>query len=171
MNRILLLLLLQFTLLGKKQVIVHLTTDTYPTETYWIFMKDSLYGDTIASVSSGYYTTPNTIHTDTIMLADSITNVTFLIRDTYGDGMNGSLYVSICDDTIVSVPTPSFNTGMYYNRAVPSCMPIGPPSTGNCIPAVVNINLDQFQSETSWDIKDTTGNILFSGGPYTNAPY
>jgi len=168
-KKILLLLLLPFTLLGQKQVIVHLTTDTYPSETYWIFMKDSLYGDTIASVSAGHYDSANTSYADTVMLADSITNVTFLIRDTYGDGMNGSFYVSICDDTIVSVPTPSFNSGMYYNRTVPACMPTGPPP-GNCVPAMVNINLDQFQSETTWDIKDTNGAVLASGGPYTTAP-
>ena len=171
MKKLILLLLLPFALLGQKQVIVNLTTDTYPSETYWIFMKDSLYGDTIASVSSGYYTSANTSYADTIMLADSITNVTFLIRDTYGDGMNGSLYVSICNDTIVSVPTPSFSSGMYYNRSVPTCQPNPPPPPpGVCVPAMVNINLDQFQSETTWDIKDTNGTVLFSGGPYTNAP-
>ena len=171
MKKLLLLLLLPLTLLGQKPLAVILTTDSYPSETYWILMKDSLYGDTIASIPSGYYTSPNTSYIDTVMLADSITNICFLIRDTYGDGMMapGNFFVTICTDTIVSVPVPSFNTGMYYNRTVPSCMPIGPP-TANCVPAIVNINLDQFQSETSWDIKDTNGTILVSGGPYTNAP-
>jgi hypothetical protein len=169
MKKLLLLLLLPFTLLGQKQVIVNLTTDTYPYETYWIFMKDSLYGDTIASVPAGYYDSANTSYTDTIILADTITNVTFLIRDTYGDGMNGSFYVSICEDTIISVPSPNFNSGMYWNRSVPYCMP-NPPPPGSCVPAMVNINLDQFQSETSWCIKDTNGAILAAGGPYTNAP-
>jgi hypothetical protein len=171
MKKILLLLLLPFTLLGQKQAVVHINTDAYPGETYWIVMKDSLYGDTIASVQAGYYSSANSVFTDTITIADSITNVTFLIRDAYGDGMSapGSFYFSICDDTIVSAPSPSFNSGMYYNRTVPACMPIGPPPT-NCVPAMVNINLDQFQSETTWDIKDTNGTILFSGGPYTNAP-
>ena len=171
MKKILILLLLPFTLLGQKPLSVILTTDNYPSETYWILMKDSLYGDTIAEVPAGYYTSPNTPYVDTVMLADSITNVTFLIRDTYGDGIMapGNFFVTICNDTIVSVPVPSFNTGMYYNRAVPSCMPIGPPSA-NCVPSMVNINLDQFQSETTWDIKDTNGTVLVAGGPYTNAP-
>ena len=169
MKKILLLLLLPFTLIGQKQVVVNLTTDSYPSETYWIFMKDSLYGDTIAEVPAGYYTSSNTSYADTITLADSITNVTFLIRDTYGDGMNGSFYVSICEDTVVSVPTPNFSSGMYYNRSVPYCQP-QPPPVSSCVPAIVNINLDQFQSETSWCIKDTNGTILVSGGPYSNAP-
>ena len=48
MKKILLLLLLPFTLLAQKPLAVIVTTDAYPTETYWILMKDSLYGDTIA---------------------------------------------------------------------------------------------------------------------------
>lgn len=171
MKKILLLLLLPFTLLGQKQAVVHINTDAYPSETYWIIMKDSLYGDTIAEVQAGHYTSANSSFTDTVTIADSIDNVTFLIRDTYGDGIMspGSFYFSICEDTVLAVPTPNFNSGMYWNRSVPNCMP-NPPPSGPCNPMLVNINLDQFQSETTWDIKDTMGNVLFSGGPYTNAP-
>ena len=171
MKKLLLLLLLPFTLLGQKPLTVILTTDNYPSETYWILMKDSLYGDTIASVSPGYYTSANTTYVDSVMIADSITNITFLIRDTYGDGIMtpGNFFVTICNDTLISVPTPNFNSGMYWNRSIPNCMPL-PPPPANCIPAIVNINLDQFQSETSWDIKDINGAVLAAGGPYTNAP-
>ena len=153
MKKILLLLLLPFTLLGQKQAVVHINTDAYPSETYWIIMKDSLYGDTIAEVQAGYYTSGNSAFTDTIAIADSITNVCFLIRDSYGDGIlsPGSYYFSICEDTLVSVPTPTFSSGMYYNRSVPTCQP-NPPPSGPCVPMLVNINLDQFQSETTWDI-------------------
>ena len=166
-----LLLLLPFVLFGQKQTVIHITTDNYPSETYWILMKDSLYGDTIAEVSPGHYTSANTSYTDTVMLADTVTNITFLIRDTYGDGIMapGNFYVSICEDTIIAVPTPNFNSGMYWNRMVPSCLP-NPPPPSNCVPALVNINLDQFTNETTWEIKDTIGNVLLSGGPYPNAP-
>ena len=57
---LLILILLPLVIFGQKQVIVNITTDTYPSETYWILMKDSLYGDTIASVQAGYYTSSNT---------------------------------------------------------------------------------------------------------------
>ena len=171
MKKLLILLLFPILVFGQKQTIIHVTTDNYPSETYWILMKDSLYGDTIAEVSAGHYTSSNTSYMDTVMLDDTITNITFLIRDTYGDGIMapGNFYVSICEDTIISVPSPNFNTGMYWNRAVPQCMP-QPPPVPNCVPAMVNINLDQFQSETTWDIKDTTGAVLYLGGPYTSAP-
>ena len=171
MKKILLLTLLPFALLSQKNLVVHLNTDAYPSETYWIIFKDSLYGDTIASVDAGHYTSANSTFTDTVFLADTLTNITFLIRDTYGDGMMspGSFYVSVCEDTIISVPTPNFNSGMYWNRLIPTCVP-QPPPPGQCVPAMVNINLDQFTSETSWEITDTMGNLIAAGGPYPNAP-
>ena len=41
---------------------------------------------------------------------------------------------------------------------------------GPCTPTLININLDQYPEETTWDIQDTLGNIIISGGPYNNAP-
>ena len=170
MKKLLLLLLIPFSLFSQKNLVVHLTTDNYPSETYWILMKDSLYGDTIASTTAGYYTSTSTSHTDTVVVADSVTNVTFLIRDTYGDGIAspGSFYVTLCQDTIISVPTPNFNTGMFWNRQIPTCAPQPPPL--QMVPAKVIINLDQYQSETSWDIKDTNGVTHASGSNYNAQP-
>jgi hypothetical protein len=170
MIRILLLMLLPFIIMAQKQAVIHVTTDNYPSETYWTLFADSLYGDTICNVLAGRYTSPNTTYTDTCYINDSITDITFLMRDTYGDGMNGSYYVSICGDTVVNYPNPNFQSGIYSNRQVPSCLPPPPPVTGPCVPTLVNINLDQYPEETSWDIKDSLGNVLFSGGPYNNVP-
>ena len=41
---------------------------------------------------------------------------------------------------------------------------------GYCENTLININLDQYPTETTWDIQDTLGNVLISGGPYTNVP-
>ena len=41
-KRILFILLLPLVTLGQKPLSVILTTDNYPSETYWILMKDSL---------------------------------------------------------------------------------------------------------------------------------
>jgi hypothetical protein len=171
MKKLLLLLLLPFTLFAQKQVIVHITTDNYPTETRWVLHADSLYGNILGDVNYGYYTQGSTSYTDTLYISDSLTNITFVIYDSYGDGIMspGSYYVSICGDTIVNYPNPSFTTGLYSNRTVPACMPNGPP-TSSCTPAMVNINLDQFQSETTWEIHDSTGSLLYAGGPYSQAP-
>ena len=43
----------------------------------------------------------------------------------------------------------------------------GPP---NCVPTTIVINLDQYQSETSWTVEDTAGNILANGGNYGGQP-
>jgi hypothetical protein len=94
MKNLLLFILLPFVTFAQKECIIHVTTDQYPTETYWTLFADSLYGDTIAMVPAGYYTSPNTTYTDTCYINDSIADITFLMRDTYGDGMNGSYYVS-----------------------------------------------------------------------------
>ena len=171
MKKLLILLLLPLSILAQKQAIIHVTTDQYPTETYWTLFADSLYGDTICNVPAGYYTSPYTTYTDTCYINDSITDITFLMRDTYGDGMNGSYYVSICGDTVINYATPNFQSGIYSNRQVPNCLPPPPPQPpGACVPTVVNINLDQYPEETSWDIKDSLGNVVFSGGTYPNVP-
>ena len=171
MKKILLLILLPLFSYAQKEVVVHIKTDSYPSETKWV-LHDSVYGgDTIAYVDYGHYVNSNFMHRDTIYIDDTITNVSFVIYDSYGDGIvNGEYYVTICGDTIVDYPTSTFQSGLIHNRVVPQCMPNPPPPTGPCVPMLVNINLDQFQSETTWDIKDTMGNVLFTGGPYTNAP-
>ena len=40
----------------------------------------------------------------------------------------------------------------------------------NCVPTTIVINLDQYQSETSWIIEDTSGNIVANGGNYGGQP-
>ena len=171
MKKILILILLPLFTFAQKECVVHINTDQYPTETYWTLYADSLYGDTLGYVTPGHYTSSFVSHTDTIILNDSITNITFVIWDTFGDGMNGSYYLSVCEDTIINMPNPNFQNGFYHNRTVPSCMPNPPPGPpGPCVPTLVNINLDQYPEETSWTIKDSLGNVIFSGGPYNNVP-
>ena len=171
MKKILILLLLPILTFAQKECVVSLTTDNYPTETYWILMADSLYGDTIYEVPPGHYTQQNTTFQDTCYIPDTISTIVFLIRDTYGDGMNGSYYVSVCEDTVISKPTVSFTGGLYQTRQVPQCLPNPPPPPpGPCVPTVIQINTDQYPEETSWRIEDTLGNVMFLNGPYTNVP-
>lgn len=154
---------------GQKETVVSLETDSYPTETYWILMADSLYGDTIYEVAPGHYTQPNTSYLDTCYIPDSVSTIVFLLRDTYGDGMDGSYYVAVCEDTIINKPTINFQSGIYQTRLVPSCLP-NPPPPGPCLPATVIINLDQYQSETSWEITDSLGFVVASGSGYNSQP-
>ena len=168
MKRILLLLLLPIVTFAQKEVIIHITTDNYPNETKWTLYKDSYpNGDVLGSVPYGHYTQANTSHMDTLYISDTITNIAWVIFDSWGDGMpGGSYYVSICSDTIISYPVPTFTNGLIHNRVVPQCMPNPPPG----VPAKVIINLDQYQGETSWDIKDTNGTTYASSVAYGGHP-
>ncbi len=170
MKKILILLLLPILTFAQKEVVVHVKTDNYPSETRWM-LYDSVYqGDTIDYVDYGHYTQPNFMHRDTLYI-DSIQNISFVIFDQFGDGItNGEYYVTVCGDTVVDYPVSTFTTGLIHNRAVPQCMPQPPPPLGPCVPTMININLDQFTDETSWEITDTMGNVLISGGPYPNVP-
>lgn len=163
------LLCLPFAALGQKEVVISVKTDTYPGETKWI-LYDSVYqGDTLAHVPYGHYTQSNTFSSDTVYIPDSVTNISWVIFDSYGDGItNGEYYVTICGDTVVDYPVSTFNSGLIHNRVVPQCMPQPPPV--QLVPAKVIINLDQYQSETSWDIKDTNGNVYAMGGNYNTQP-
>ena len=176
MIRILLLLLLPIFTVAQKQAVLSLTTDNYPSETSWCVFADSLYGDTITHINQGDLTLPNYNYIDTFYIDTSVSVIVFLIRDSYGDGMNGSYYLSVCGDTIVNKPTVTFQTGLYSTRTVPQCLPQPPPPPPGpitqpiCESTVININLDQYPQETSWDIKDSTGAIIISGGTYNNVP-
>ena len=166
MKKILILLLLPIITFGQKEVIIHLTTDNYPGETKWI-LYDVYQGDTLAYVDYGHYDSSSTAHMDTVYIPDSLNTISWVIHDSYGDGMpGGNYYVSICGDTIISYPVPTFTTGLIHNRNIPQCMPNPPPG----VPATVIINLDQYQGETSWDIKDTNGTIYAQSVAYNGHP-
>ena len=103
MKKILLLLLLPLLAFGQKEVLIHITTDNYPTETKWELFSDSVGGALLSSVNYGYYTGANTTYSDTIYISDSITDISWVIYDSYGDGIpGGNYYVSVCEDTIIS---------------------------------------------------------------------
>jgi len=162
--------LIPLSCFAQKEAVIHVNTDNYPQETRWVMYADSVYGSIIGDVQYGHYNQSNSLYTDTLLIADSLSNISFVIYDSYGDGISspGSYYVSVCNDTIIQYPTPSFTTGLIHNRVVPQCMPNPPP--GPCVPAMLNINLDQFQGETTWEIHDSTGTLIYAGGPYSQAP-
>ena len=164
---LLILFLLPVITFAQKEVVIHIKTDSYPGETKWTLYKDAYQGDTIAYVPYYHYSAPNTMHRDTVYMADSITNISFVIFDGYGDGINnGEYYVTICGDTVVDYPVSTFTSGLIHNRMVPQCMPNPPPG----VPVRIVINLDQYQGETSWDIKDTNGVTYATGGGYNVQP-
>ena len=169
MKKIIFLFLLPIITFAQKEVVIMVKTDSYPAETRWVLYADSFQGPMVSEVQYGHYDSANTMNYDTLFLADSITNISWVIYDSYGDGIvNGEYYVTVCEDTIVNYPVSTFSNGLIHNRTVPQCMPQPPPV--QLVPAKVIINLDQYQSETSWNIKDTNGTIYASGGGYNSQP-
>jgi len=167
MKKLLLLLLLPLITFGQKEVVIHITTDNYPNETKWELYSDSMGGALLSAINYGHYTAANTSYSDTIYIDDNVTDISWVIYDSYGDGIpGGNYYVSVCSDTIISYPVPTFTTGLIHNRVIPQCMPNPPP----CVEATVIINLDQYQGETSWDITDTNGTVYASSVPYDGNP-
>ena len=98
MKKLLLLLLLPFTLVGQKQVIVHITTDPWPGETRWVLHADSLYGNILGDVDYGHYTQANTSYADTLYIPDSLTDISFVIYDSLANYMD---YIDSCDYTLI----------------------------------------------------------------------
>jgi len=108
------------------------------------------YLDTVIDVNSGSYT--------------------ISLRDSYGDGWVSSQPASFemgnaCQGNIIDW---SPVLGSFFQRdTTVTIYPCPPPPPPLCIPSILHINLDQFPLENSWEIKDSTGAIIESGGPYS----
>jgi hypothetical protein len=129
--------------------------------------------DSGAVVYSHAPTIPSELLIDTVFVDAG--NYTVNMYDSYGDGWisssmagyltlandcQGVLFNHLCTSSNgFSTLTQSVNVGI--------CGPNGPPP---CYPATVILNLDQYQSETSWEIADSTGFVIFAGGSYGNQP-
>jgi len=124
-----------------------------------IFVQPSApyeYLDTILPLDTGYYT---------VTLVDS-----------FGDGwtsnqpawfkMGNTCQGLILDLQLQGIPFTQLDTVVH----ILPCPPPGPPAPPICETTVININLDQYPSETTWDITDSLGNTIISGGPYNNVP-
>ena len=145
------------------------TFDFYAPAESNFFMVSNSYGDT-----SMYYqpTTPYEV-LDTILPVFS-GDYTVSLRDNYGDGWTSSLPASFVMGNSCQGNLIDWNpvVGSFFQRdtviTILPCPPPGPPTP--CVQTIVSINLDQYPEETSWDIKDSLGNVLLSGGTYPNVP-
>ena len=107
--------------------------DQYPQETSWAITN--AYGDTI--VTGGPYTDIIDYSPQVTQLCVPNGDYYFDIYDTYGDGMQGSLwggqdgsyYLIRCNDTIVEMDSANFGTYTYHGFTVEDC-PLPPPIYG-----------------------------------------
>jgi len=172
MKKLLLLLLLPFTLLSQSSyVIVEAQYDSWgPQESQFYITNNN--GDTVLHHVP---MVPGEYYLDTLWT--NAGSYTAILLDNYGDGWQTSSFAGYfrlqndCQGTIVEYicsPTNYFATEV-INFNLGPCQPNAPPVV-TCVPAKVIINLDQYQSETSWEITDSTGTVVSSGGNYGSSP-
>ena len=109
--------------------------DQYPQETSWALLNGYL--DTIAT--GGPYTDIIDYSPQSTQLCVPNGNYYFDIYDSYGDGMQGSLwggqdgsyYLIRCNDTIVEMDSANFGTYAYHGFTVEDCAP--PPPIYGCM--------------------------------------
>ena len=109
--------------------------DQYPEETSWAVLKDN--GDTL--VSGGPYTNIVDYSPQNTQLCIPNGDYTFVISDSYGDGMAGSLwggndgayYIMHCNDTIVESDTADFGFSTFEGFTIDDCAP--PPPIYGCM--------------------------------------
>ncbi len=85
---------------------------------------------------------------------ENFTLVVSCDTDTDGDGIYDLVDVDIDNDGILNIYEVCTN-----------------PATPDSGSVYLEIQLDQYPSETTWNIQDSDNNVLYSGGPYGNGPY
>ena len=146
---------------NESEIVISITTDDFPTETYWQLVDQNGTG---FEILAGDLTTANYTYTWTFCI-DTTDCYDFTIFDTYGDGIcctwgNGSYYVTLDGNSIV-------NGGSFLSSETTS-------NIGTCISStpcpvneaeiVITINTDDYPTETSWFLMDQLG------GGWTNIP-
>ena len=167
MRRLLLLLLLLPTLLVGQNSWVRFQVqfDFYAPQESNFFMVSDGNGDT----SIFFQPTNQYEYLDTVLDINS-GNYTISLRDSFGDGWVSNQPASFkmgntCQGDIIDW---SPVIGSFFQRdTTVTIYPCPPPPPPLCIPSLLHINLDQFPLENSWEIKDSTGAIIESGGPYS----
>ena len=109
--------------------------DQYPQETSWVLLNEDL--DTVAS--GGPYTDIVDYEPQVTQLCVPNGEYYFDIFDTYGDGVQGSLwggqdgsyYLVRCNDTIVEMDSANFGYAAYHGFTVEDCAP--PPPIYGCM--------------------------------------
>ena len=165
MKKLLLLLLLPLSISAQNSwVRFQVQFDFYAPQESNFFMVSDGNGDT----SILFQPTSQYEYLDTVIDINS-GSYTISLRDSYGDGWVSSQPSSFkmgntCQGDIIDW---SPVVGSFFQRdTTVTIYPCPPPAPPVCIPALLHINLDQYQSETSWDIKDSNGVVVQSGGPY-----
>ncbi len=145
------------------QITLDLDLDNFPGETTWEIVDDVL-GGVVAS--GGPYTTSDDPVSEVLTLPDG--NYTFTIFDSFGDGICcafgvGSYTLTDSDGNVLA-------SGGDFGGSESTSFTLGDVEPPSCFAndVTLDINLDNFPSETTWEIvENTSSSVVASGGPYT----
>lgn len=141
-----------------QDVTITILTDNFPGETTWE-LREQVSGTVIAS--GGPYAIPANLEITTVCVDEGL-DVTFEIFDSFGDGIccgfgTGSYTVEVGGNIVASGG--QFASNEATNFTIPTSLP--------CLDVDISITLDNFPSETTWQLEETvSGTILASGGNY-----
>jgi hypothetical protein len=138
-----------------------------PSESNFFMVSDNN-GDT----SIFFQPTNQYEYLDTVLAVNS-GSYTISLRDSFGDGWISNQPAhfkmgNLCQGLIINWDPV---LGSFFQRdTTVNIMPCPPPTPPNLVSAKVIINLDQYPSETSWEISDSNGIIHASGAGYGSQP-
>ncbi len=149
----------------KEELTLAITLDNYGSEVTWD-VKDA--GGNVVASGGPYADGANgTVIRESICVENGCYTLT--MKDAYGDGLccaygNGKYELTDKTGKVLA-------SGNQYGRqdANDFCLTEGPnPSDCDGEYVIMALTLDNFGSETSWDVKNESGEVLYSGGPYQN---
>ncbi len=147
----------------KEELSLAITLDNYGSEVTWD-LKDAD-GNVVASGGPYADGANGTVIRENVCVESGCYTLT--MKDAYGDGLccaYGNGKYELTDKTGKMLAS-----GNQYGRedATDFCLTEGPnPSDCDGEYVVMALTLDNFGSETSWDVKNQSGEVLYSGGPY-----
>lgn len=141
------------------EVTVTITLDQYGSETTWSIVNSS--GTTVGSGGPYSNNTSGTVASETFCLPDGCYD--FIINDSYGDGIccsygNGSYQVTDSSGGVLA-------SGGNFGSSETTNFCVG---ASSCTDVTLTLQLDNYGSETSWQITDPGGQVVDSGSGYNN---
>lgn len=149
----------------KEELTLAITLDNYGSETTWNLKNAS--GEVVAAGGPYADGANGTVMRETICVESGC--YTLSILDAYGDGLcctYGNGKYELTDKTGNVLASGSQFTGQ---DVTDFCLGSGPdPDDCDGEYVTMALTLDHFGSETTWDVKNEAGEVIYSGGPYAD---
>ena len=147
----------------ENELLLTILLDNYPEETTWDIKDDN---GTVMASGGAYGSLPDgSTVVENICLPDGCFD--FTIYDSFGDGICcsygvGNYVLTEIDGTVLAAG------GAFGSQEITNFCISNDPPPPTCTDLELTINLDFLPIQTTWNITDSNGNTIFSGGPYSD---